>query len=185
MVGHGGSSARSYLADPTSPIPSHCASIVVTSTLRVNKIYQLHYTLHSINSLPLQLWVGTVHEWLNGSYSRKYVIWHLNRFTVPGMFQILVPLMNSALVSQSWPHQFFYIKVHVCNKCLNPQIDRPPFAATVTAAVLSTAKPGRPGLPPTGFNSLVLRAAFTEKVKSLHHMGKTTHEFAANLKNPF
>ena len=32
----GGSSAGSYLADPTSPIPSHCASIVVTSTLRVN-----------------------------------------------------------------------------------------------------------------------------------------------------
>ena len=36
MVGHGGSSASSYLADPTSPIPSHCASIVMTSTLRVN-----------------------------------------------------------------------------------------------------------------------------------------------------
>ena len=36
MVGHGGSSAVSYLADPTSPIPSHCASIVVTSTVRVN-----------------------------------------------------------------------------------------------------------------------------------------------------
>ena len=35
MVGHGGGSAGSYLADPTSPIPSHCASIVVTSTLRV------------------------------------------------------------------------------------------------------------------------------------------------------
>ena len=35
MVGHGGSSASSYLTDPTSPIPSHCASIVVTSTLRV------------------------------------------------------------------------------------------------------------------------------------------------------
>ena len=35
MVGHGGSSAGSYLANPTSPIPSHCASIVVTSTLRV------------------------------------------------------------------------------------------------------------------------------------------------------
>ena len=35
MVGHGGSSAGSYLADPTSPIPSHCASIVMTSTLRV------------------------------------------------------------------------------------------------------------------------------------------------------
>ena len=36
MVGHGGSSAGSYLADPTSPIPSHCASIVMTSTVRVN-----------------------------------------------------------------------------------------------------------------------------------------------------
>ena len=35
MVGHGGSSAGSYLADPTSPIPSHCASIVATSTVRV------------------------------------------------------------------------------------------------------------------------------------------------------
>ena len=28
----------SYLADPTSPIPSHCALIVVTSTLRVNMV---------------------------------------------------------------------------------------------------------------------------------------------------
>ena len=36
MVGHGGSSTGSYLANPTSPIPFHCASIVATSTLRVN-----------------------------------------------------------------------------------------------------------------------------------------------------
>ena len=44
MLGHGGSSAGSYLANPTSPIPSHCAviilfqssaSYVVTGTLRV------------------------------------------------------------------------------------------------------------------------------------------------------
>ena len=32
MVRHGGST--SYLANPTSPIPSHCASIVGTSTLK-------------------------------------------------------------------------------------------------------------------------------------------------------
>ena len=38
MVGHGGSSAGSYLANPTSPIPSHCASIVATSTLRVKLV---------------------------------------------------------------------------------------------------------------------------------------------------
>ena len=37
MVGHGGSSAGSYLANLTSPIPSHCASIVATSTVRANK----------------------------------------------------------------------------------------------------------------------------------------------------
>ena len=41
MVGHGGSSAGSYLADPTSPIPSHCASIVATSTLRVNVAFKV------------------------------------------------------------------------------------------------------------------------------------------------
>ena len=39
MVGHGRSSASSYLADPISPIPSHCASIAVTSTVRVNIVY--------------------------------------------------------------------------------------------------------------------------------------------------
>ena len=38
MVGHGGSSAGSHLAIPTSPIPSHCASIVATSTVRVKTI---------------------------------------------------------------------------------------------------------------------------------------------------
>ena len=42
MVGHGGSSAGSYLAGPTSPIPSHCASTVTTSTVRV------HSTMHHI-----------------------------------------------------------------------------------------------------------------------------------------
>ena len=36
--GMGESSAGSYLADPTSPIPSYCASIVATSTLRVNML---------------------------------------------------------------------------------------------------------------------------------------------------
>ena len=45
MVGHGGSSAGSYLADPTSPIPSHCASIVMTSTLRVkiDNLQDMHF----------------------------------------------------------------------------------------------------------------------------------------------
>ena len=53
MVGHGGSSAGSYLADPTSPIPFHCASIVVTSTLRakmntsaISLLLPVHRLLH-------------------------------------------------------------------------------------------------------------------------------------------
>ena len=57
MVRYGGSSAGSYLADPTSPIPSHCAvtilfkkcssaSIVVPSTVRVNIRHSLlHYII--------------------------------------------------------------------------------------------------------------------------------------------
>ena len=49
MVGHGGSSAGSYLADPTSPIPSHCASIVMTSTLRVNISKVRVYSLMSLS----------------------------------------------------------------------------------------------------------------------------------------
>ena len=44
MVGHGGSSSL-YLADPTSPIPSHCASIVVTNTLRVNTTELTHTSI--------------------------------------------------------------------------------------------------------------------------------------------
>ena len=49
MVGHGGSSAGSYLANPTSPIPSHCASVVATSTLKVKSSYRFYgYVMLSI-----------------------------------------------------------------------------------------------------------------------------------------
>ena len=53
MVGHGGSSAGSYLADPTSPIPSHCASIVVTNTLRVNQLPIFLLSLKKLVALKL------------------------------------------------------------------------------------------------------------------------------------
>ena len=66
MVGHGGSSAGSYLADPTSPIPSHCqkcprASIITcvhTINLCLNLNSQestkLHQTPHSPNQPLIQ-----------------------------------------------------------------------------------------------------------------------------------
>ena len=55
MVGHGGSSAGSYLADPTSPIPSHCASIVVTSTVRVSMHHFDDVASHSYLLLALNI----------------------------------------------------------------------------------------------------------------------------------
>ena len=55
MVRQGGSSAGSYLADPTSPIPFHCASIVATSTVIVKihawTVYMLVCTVVN-NDLP-------------------------------------------------------------------------------------------------------------------------------------
>ena len=71
MVGHGGSSAGSYLADPTSPIPSHCASIVATSTLRVN---------FYLNSILLDLpktCIVSVH--LSIAYSRHFMHHHIEK----------------------------------------------------------------------------------------------------------
>ena len=38
MVGHEGSSAGSYLADPTSPIPSHCAVIILLKRVAVHQL---------------------------------------------------------------------------------------------------------------------------------------------------
>ena len=62
MVGHGGSSAGSYLADPTSPIPSHCASIVATSTLRVKHICypSILYVVAAGIATEMSVWEGVV-----------------------------------------------------------------------------------------------------------------------------
>ena len=66
MVRYGGSSASSYLADPTSAIPSHCASIVVTSTLRVNMFGTIHtYQVQGFLSIYL---FHTYHTFIYASY---------------------------------------------------------------------------------------------------------------------
>ena len=41
MVGDGGSSAGSYLATPTSPIPSHCAVITLLESVSVHQLLWL------------------------------------------------------------------------------------------------------------------------------------------------
>ena len=64
MVGHGGSSAGSYLADPTSPIPSHSASIVATGTLRVKDcaVSMTHYIESSYTVLQLRITYNVTEE---------------------------------------------------------------------------------------------------------------------------
>ena len=41
MLGHGGSSAGSYLADPTSPIPSHSAVFILFQSVLVHQLSRL------------------------------------------------------------------------------------------------------------------------------------------------
>ena len=41
MLGHGGSSAGSHLADPTFPIPSHCAVIILFQSVPVHQLSRL------------------------------------------------------------------------------------------------------------------------------------------------
>ena len=66
MVGHGGSSAGSYLAHPTSPIPSHCASIVATSTLRVNSLHAMNIVAvtHDLTCMYAFIW-GFSHAYVS------------------------------------------------------------------------------------------------------------------------
>ena len=91
MLGHGGSSAGSYLADPTSPIPSHCTviivfqkcrsvSIVVTGTVRVNQRKEHWKRLISYFALPhplsdviKQMYVQTKSSQHNRNLYRRFL----------------------------------------------------------------------------------------------------------------
>ena len=73
MVGHGGCSAGSYLADPTSLIPSHCASVVATSTLRVSRCtLGFRQLFHFLTALPVITLVFQAtwfwHQWRGRHY---------------------------------------------------------------------------------------------------------------------
>ena len=108
MVGHGGSSAGSYLADPTYPILSHCASIVVTSTLRVNClvlfswvfccivlylpcVFQLAADCHNA-SKELEIYDEILHSVDQQGYNLQDV--HTCRTTVPGSKESAVDWIN-------------------------------------------------------------------------------------------
>ena len=58
MVGHGGSSAGSYLADPTSPIPSHCVVTILFKSVPVHQLSWLAlYGLSAITFLGPEFYI--------------------------------------------------------------------------------------------------------------------------------
>ena len=98
MVGHGGSSAGSYLADPTSPIPSHCASIVVTSTLRVNSSARAgqHLTCFSYDTLLTDI------RWM---VQRRAITPSYLQWTLPHLCrkdELSIPFTHHAWLPSHW-----------------------------------------------------------------------------------
>ena len=110
MVGHGGSSAGSYLADPTSPIPSHCASVVVTSTVRVNScckavtMMKIHlFVGHSLDSIKIAGYTSwSLSLSLSLSLSPYYNI--PTRCTLPQKSQILTRVPTKCTRWSYFPH---------------------------------------------------------------------------------
>ena len=102
MVGHGGSSAGSYLADPTSPIPSHCASIVVTSTVRVN-MYSL------LSPLPGKLQKYVDNKWQTVSEEDRYKL-----TKVEGQVRDVTRCKSPVLCSITWDDVTFVAPCIAC-----------------------------------------------------------------------
>ena len=123
MVRHGGSSAGSYLADPTSPIPSHCASIVMTSTLRVNRII---YSPTQHRRLPPAGQTMLTHTHNNVSISRNMKLYSMrvDKHYVPGMLPVCsVELLKLTTPNICWISlTVFYVFRHtfdLANLCAN------------------------------------------------------------------
>ena len=88
MVGHGGNSAGSYLADPTSPIPSHCASIVSTSTLRVNNMHnEVYHTYKDSHRQPFRCRYNLSHTY---THSHRDIVVIFNLLSAPCISRYLL-----------------------------------------------------------------------------------------------
>ena len=88
MVRHEGSSAGSYLADPTSPIPSHCAVITLFKSVPV----------HQLSWLALQeLWMWII----MGSFVPMWMcVWRLPYFWLWVFYH--KPAMYNSFLSKQW-----------------------------------------------------------------------------------
>ena len=64
MVGHEGSSAGSYFADPTSPIPSHCTVIILFKSVPVHQLSWLALRVNLLLSIQLLPYSRKPAKWL-------------------------------------------------------------------------------------------------------------------------
>ena len=73
MVGDGGSSAGSYLADSTSPIPSHYAVIIQLKSVPVHQLLWL--ALKELNTSFMNSQDTFGHVFRLGASTSEYVLW--------------------------------------------------------------------------------------------------------------
>ena len=121
MVRHGGSSAGSYLADPTSPIPSHCASTVATSTLRVNSDAILSRQVHQVVFICSH--VDNVDVVFTLKCSSKPVLYQM--INTPGAVKYWPSgMIKVSMLTHTYPHKpLRKIKVTICNHQADSQLD--------------------------------------------------------------
>ena len=109
MLGHGGSSAGSYLADPTSPIPSHCAVIILFQSVTVHQLSWL--ALQELNEfvslITLNLGVVSIQNQCESSLTRTIAPQNL-QVAPPAHWKHWILLILHNLSSlKMWP-------MHVC-----------------------------------------------------------------------
>ena len=94
MLGHGGSSASSYLADPTSPIPSHCTVIILFKSVPVNQLSRLALSeVCCWKSVGISDQVAKNHSILSGKY-------HINQCSECRILKIIVEFLSTDHSSQ-------------------------------------------------------------------------------------
>ena len=112
MVRHGGSSAGSYLTDPTSPISSHCASIVATSTVREACMYMtknipassaVSWVVYQFSRASYQSTVREACMYMTknipASSAVSWVVYQFSRASYQSGLMLLILLMLAMLLS--------------------------------------------------------------------------------------
>ena len=104
MVGHGESSAGLYLADPTSPIPSHCASIVATSTVTVKTVYE-----GECSAIPHLYFLSLIYGIYHSQYIVSAVLIHANCCSYCLHFMMCLPVGQCVQLFEDCVQEFLLV----------------------------------------------------------------------------